>query len=119
LKRSPLRDVAGMMRSFHYATHNAMLRQISLTPRPEEELELLRSWAQQWYTGVSATFLGAYQNTIRDAGLLPQDPEQLKMLLDNFLLERAVYEINYELNNRPAWLNVPLQGVIQLMETEP
>ncbi|MFA5309261.1 MAG: maltose alpha-D-glucosyltransferase [Dehalococcoidales bacterium] len=118
LKRSPLRDVAGMIRSFHYAAHNALLRQVSLAPRPPDELALLQDWTEYWYTVVSAAFLASYLNSIKDAGLVPQDPEQLRILLDDFLLERAVYEIDYELNNRPGWLQVPLQGVIQLMETE-
>jgi len=118
LKRSPLRDVAGMIRSFHYAAHNALLRQMSLAPRPEEDLPLLQKWAQYWYVWVSAAFLTAYLNGIRQANLLPEDPEQLKILLDAYLLERAVYEIGYELNNRPGWLKVPLQGILQLVETD-
>ena len=118
LKRSPLRDVAGMIRSFHYAAHNALLRQVSLAPRPEDELALLQNWAQYWYIWVSATFLTAYLNSIKEANLLPEDSEQLKILLDAFLLEKAIYEIGYELNNRPGWLKVPLQGVLQLMETD-
>jgi len=118
LKRSPLRDVAGMIRSFHYAAHSALLRQVSLAPRPEDELALLQNWAQYWYIWVSATFLTAYLNSIRVLNLLPEDSEQLRILLDAFLLEKAVYEIGYELNNRPSWLKVPLQGVLQLMETD-
>jgi maltose alpha-D-glucosyltransferase / alpha-amylase len=78
----------------------------------------LHNWAQYWYTWVSATFLTAYMNTIKKANLIPEDPEQLRILLDAFLLEKAVYEIGYELNNRPNWLKIPLQGVLQLMETE-
>jgi maltose alpha-D-glucosyltransferase/alpha-amylase len=118
LKRSPLRDVAGLIRSFHYATHNSLLRQVSLAPRPQDELEMLQNWAQYWYLEVSATYLAAYLNHIKAARLLPETDEQLKILLDAFLLERAVYEIGYELNNRPGWLKVPLQGVLQLMEAE-
>jgi len=110
LKRSPLKDVAGMIRSFHYTAHS------TLQQRPESELALLQSWAQYWYSGVSATYLKAYLNNIKKASLLPEDSEQLRILLDAFLLERAVYEIGYELNNRPAWLKVPLQGILQLME---
>jgi maltose alpha-D-glucosyltransferase/alpha-amylase len=117
LKRSPLKDVAGMIRSFNYAAHNALLRQVSLAPRPGDELALLQNWAQYWYLWVSAAFLKTYLNCIREANLLPKDPGQLKILLDAFLLEKAVYEIGYELNNRPTWLKVPLQGVLQLMET--
>jgi maltose alpha-D-glucosyltransferase / alpha-amylase len=116
LKRSPLRDVAGMIRSFHYAAQSALLRQVSLAPRPDDELALLQDWAQYWYMWVSATFLAAYLAGIGKAHLLPEDAGQLKILLDAFLLEKAIYEIGYELNNRPDWLKIPLQGVLQLME---
>jgi maltose alpha-D-glucosyltransferase/alpha-amylase len=51
-------------------------------------------------------------------GLLPDNPDDLKILMDAFLLDKAVYEIGYELNNRPDWVKVPLQGILQLLETE-
>ena len=117
LKCSPLRDVAGMIRSFHYAAHSALLRQVSLAPRPEDELALLQDWAQYWYIWVSASFLTAYLTSVKKANLLSEDSGQLKVLLDAFLLEKAIYEIGYELNNRPGWLKIPLQGVLQLMES--
>ncbi len=116
-KRSPLRDVASMIRSLHYAAHSALLHQVSLAPRPEEEMALLRDWAQYWYIWVAAHFLGSYLQNIKKSGLLPDDPGQVKTLLDAFLLERAVYEVGYELNNRPDWLDIPLRGVLQLMES--
>jgi maltose alpha-D-glucosyltransferase/alpha-amylase len=118
LKRSPLRDVAGMLRSFHYAAHSAVTKQASLLPKPEDSLPLLHHWAQYWYTWVSAEFLNAYLDIMAQTGLLPDDPDQLKVLLDAFLLDKALYEVGYELNNRPDWLRVPLQGILQLMETE-
>jgi maltose alpha-D-glucosyltransferase / alpha-amylase len=108
----PLKDVAGMMRSFDYATHTALLRR-------DNNPELLQHSARHWYTRVSATFLDAYLNSIAAIKLLPGGSGQIKILLDAFLLEKAVYEISYELNNRPDWLKVPLQGVLQLLETNP
>jgi len=116
LKRSPLLDVAGMMRSFHYAAHSALLRQAPLAPRPEDDLPLLQHWAQYWYVWVSVAFLTSYLDVIQQAHLLPEDHEQLKILLDAYILEKAIYEIGYELNNRPDWVKVPLQGILQLME---
>ncbi|MFC1870334.1 maltose alpha-D-glucosyltransferase [Chloroflexota bacterium] len=116
LKRSPLLDVAGMIRSFHYAAHNALLRQIPLMPHPEDDLPVLQHWAQYWYSWVSVVYLSSYLGVVRPAHLLPDDPEQLKVLLDAHILEKAVYEIGYELNNRPDWVGVPLQGVLQVME---
>jgi maltose alpha-D-glucosyltransferase/alpha-amylase len=117
LKRSPLLDVAGMIRSFHYAAHSALIRQVPLAPRPENDLPLLQHWAQYWYVWVSTTFLNSYLDIVRPVGLLPEDPEHLRILLDAYILEKAIYEIGYELNNRPDWVKVPLQGILQLMET--
>ncbi len=114
IKRSPLRDVAGMIRSFHYAAHSALLRQASLALRPED-LPALEHWAQFWYVWVSSSFLMSYLNGVEQTQLLPDDPEQLRILLDAYLLEKAIYEIGYELNNRPDWLKVSLQGILQLM----
>jgi maltose alpha-D-glucosyltransferase/alpha-amylase len=76
----------------------------------------LEHWAQFWYVWVSASFLMSYFSGVEQAQLLPDDPEQLGILLDAYLLEKAIYEIGYELNNRPDWLKVPLQGILQLME---
>ncbi|MFW6102310.1 MAG: putative maltokinase, partial [Chloroflexota bacterium] len=117
IKRSPLRDVAGMIRSFHYAAHSALLYQSSLALKPED-MPALEHWAQFWYVWVSSSFLMSYLNSIEQAQLLPDDPEQLRILLDAYLLEKAVYEIGYELNNRPDWLKVPLQGILQLLKAE-
>ena len=116
LKRSPLRDVAGMIRSFHYAAYSALLRQAPLAPHPEDDLPVLAHWAQYWYIWVSVTFLKSYLSGVRQARLLPEDPEQSRILLHAYFLEKALYEIGYELNNRPDWLEVPLQGILQLIE---
>ncbi len=118
LKRSPLQDVAGMIRSFHYATHSALIHQIALSPRPEDDLPLLQRWLRYWYIWVSVVFLQSYLETIKSPGLLPTDMEQLRILIDAYILDKAVYELGYELNNRPNWLQVPLQGILQLMEAE-
>jgi maltose alpha-D-glucosyltransferase/alpha-amylase len=117
IKRSPLRDIAGMIRSFHYAAHSALLHQASLALKPED-LPALEHWAQFWYVWVSSSFLMSYLNGVEQAQLLPDDPEQLRILLDAYLLEKAVYEIGYELNNRPDWLKVTLQGILQLLKAE-
>jgi len=117
IKRSPLRDVAGMIRSFHYAAHSALLHQSSLALKPED-LPALEHWAQFWYVWASSSFLMSYLNGIEQVQLLPDDPEQLRILLDAYLLEKAVYEIGYELNNRPDWLKVTLQGILQLLKAE-
>jgi maltose alpha-D-glucosyltransferase/alpha-amylase len=116
LKRSPLSDVAGMIRSFHYASHSALIKQIPLAQRPEDDLPLLQHWAQYWYVWVSVSFLKSYLGIVQPVGIIPNDPNHLRILLDAYILEKAIYEIGYELNNRPDWIKVPLQGILQIME---
>jgi maltose alpha-D-glucosyltransferase/alpha-amylase len=115
-KRPPLRDVAGMIRSFHYAAFAPLLGQVA-TIRPED-FPALEPWAQYWYAWVSATFLKAYLGVAKEAPFLPKERAHLQLLLEVFLLEKAVYELGYELNNRPDWVKVPLRGITQLLATE-
>jgi maltose alpha-D-glucosyltransferase/alpha-amylase len=113
IKRSPLRDVAGMLRSFHYVSFAALFGQVPGVR--SEDFSLLEPWAQFWYTWVSVAFLKAYLTAAKEEPFLPRDPTELQVLLDAYLLEKAVYELGYELNNRPEWVKVPLQGVMQLL----
>ena len=117
IKRSPLRDVAGMIRSFHYATHAALRAQTSVISRPED-LPVLKEWAQAWYYWVSATFLKSYLELMADTPILPQNRENMQVLLDAYLLDKAIYEVNYELNNRPDWVGLPLEGILQVLGTD-
>ncbi|MFH1560674.1 MAG: putative maltokinase, partial [Chloroflexota bacterium] len=117
LKRSPLRDVAGMIRSFHYASQAALSSQGPMHIRPED-LPYLDYWAQLWYLWISATFLRSYLAVMSETDLLPTDLEDLSVMLDAYLLDKAVYEVGYELNNRPDWIGVPLRGILRLLEEE-
>ena len=83
--------------------------------RPED-VPHLKGWADLWVYWVSATYVDAYLKTVEPAGIVPRDLEDVGLLLNAILLQRAVYEIDYELNNRPAWLKLPLQGVIQMLD---
>jgi len=114
IKRSPLRDVAGMIRSFHYATHAALRARTSAVPRPED-LPVLKEWAHAWYYWVSATFLKSYLELMADTPILPPSRESMQVLLDAYLLDKAIYEVNYELNNRPDWVGLPLEGILQVL----
>jgi maltose alpha-D-glucosyltransferase/alpha-amylase len=122
LKRSPLRDVAGMVRSFDYAANSALIGHApgrngsSGVIRPED-VAVLEPWSRFWYAWVSAAFLKSYLDVAGPAGLLPASRDELKVLLDAFLLEKAVYEVDYELHHRPDWLCVPVQGIMQLLKT--
>jgi maltose alpha-D-glucosyltransferase/alpha-amylase len=119
-KHSPLRDVAGMLRSFHYAAYASLFEQAGNDKQdgqaggPSVSLE---PWAQAWYRWVSAVFAQHYLGTAGEAIFLPRAQEDLRGLLDIYLLEKAVYELNYELNNRPGWVRIPLQGMTQFAGT--
>jgi maltose alpha-D-glucosyltransferase/alpha-amylase len=113
IKRSPLRDVAGMLRSFHYAAHTALRDQASAALIRQEDMDRARAWAHFWQLWVSAVFLRTYRATADEAPFLPRR-EELEILLDAFLLEKAVYELGYELNNRPDWVSIPLRGIRDL-----
>ena len=114
-KSSPLRDVAGMLRSFGYAALTAIGAATDTRP---EDAKRLAPWAAIWETWVSATFLRAYVAATRGAGLLPPAAE-FEVLLRAFVLEKALYELAYELNNRPAWVHIPLAGVMRLRPRTP
>jgi maltose alpha-D-glucosyltransferase/alpha-amylase len=114
LKRSPISDVAGMLRSFHYAAYTSMSQLLDRGLIAEDNRGKVSIWTAYWYQWVSATFVRAYLNTMGDSQLLPHKREELEILLDAYLLDKAVYEIGYELNNRPAWLRIPFDGILQL-----
>ncbi|HEY2733512.1 MAG TPA: hypothetical protein VGI70_05985, partial [Polyangiales bacterium] len=111
-KRSPLRDVAGMVRSFHYASYTALL---DGGVRDADRM-MAERWAHLWHMWVSAAFLRSYCNTASDAGFLPQDPEQLNMLFDRFVLAKAFRELSNELLEPGERVLVPLHGIAQMLD---
>jgi maltose alpha-D-glucosyltransferase/alpha-amylase len=115
IKRSALRDVAGMLRSFHYAPFAVLFGQSQHPVIRTEDAPAVESGAKFWYRWVSGAFLRAYLAESGNAAHLPQTREELQVLLDAHLLEKALYEIVYELNNRPEWLRIPLRGVLELL----
>jgi maltose alpha-D-glucosyltransferase / alpha-amylase len=113
-KRSPLQDVAGMLRSFHYASDAPLLG--AQAPRPPDEASSLGSWAAYWQGWVSVAFVKAYREVAGRSCFIPTRREELALLLDVYLLEKAIYELGYELNNRPSWVGIPLDGISQLLQ---
>jgi maltose alpha-D-glucosyltransferase/alpha-amylase len=111
LKRSPLRDVAGMLRSFHYASVTALVNGRVRT----EDLPAVEVWAESWYRWVALIFLQTYVAAVGDAPFLPKTADERKVLLDTHLLDKALYELLYELNNRPEWTRIPLRGILKLL----
>jgi maltose alpha-D-glucosyltransferase/alpha-amylase len=111
LKRSPLADVAGMLRSFHYAISSALLQKMATLPGNDA---WLLGWADVWYAYVAGSFLRAYLRTVGESGLVPAEPRDFERLLQAFLIEKAIYEVGYELNNRPDWIEIPIRGILQI-----
>ncbi len=118
LKRSPLSDVAGMLRSFSYAAYTGLMDQEARGLARADELEELDRWARFWAAWASSAFLQAYREEADQAAqrFLPSREDQFRVLLEAHLLEKAVYELGYELNNRPDWIAVPLRGLAQLLD---
>jgi predicted trehalose synthase len=103
LKRSPLRDVAGMLRSFSYAAAGSRILRGTLAP-------------EGWEDRARETFLDGYFEAV-DSGLLPPGEDPTRKMLAIFELEKAVYELRYELNNRPDWVAIPTAGIVRLLES--
>jgi maltose alpha-D-glucosyltransferase/alpha-amylase len=111
-KSTPLRDVAGMIRSFDYAAITAARQIGESRPAAAPRLAALAdSWRQRAVDG----FRAAYRKAMRGCPAYPASKLQAKALIDFFTLEKAVYEVGYELDNRPEWLAIPLNGVLRVM----
>jgi maltose alpha-D-glucosyltransferase/alpha-amylase len=115
-KCSPLRDVAGMLRSFSYA---ALTGLGAATATRHEDVERLAPWADVWETWVTATYLRAYRAATQDAPFLPPRVADFQGLLQLFTLDKALYELGYELNNRPDWVHIPLTGLLRVQSRLP
>jgi len=114
-KRSPLQDVAGMLRSFHYAARSALLsaqERLGISTSLDVKPKLL---AKRWQALATRQFLESYRKAAAGAPFLPADPNEFDGLLRVHLLEKAIYELGYELNNRPDWLAIPLEGIERLL----
>lgn len=109
LKKNPLKDVAGMMRSFHYAAFGKILLNENYR---EKDIEFLEQWADQWQHYVSRFYLSAYLERMGARSELSKEHE---ILIRTYLLEKAIYELGYELNGRPDWVTIPLRGIYYIM----
>ena len=116
MKHAPIMDVAGMLRSFYYAPYAALSRQ-----QPDLLAQgagaRFEPWIRFWHGWVSVVFLKAYLGIAKRASFWPGSQVEFQVLLDAHLLEKAVYEIGYELNNRPDWVRIPVHGVLDILET--
>jgi maltose alpha-D-glucosyltransferase/alpha-amylase len=117
-KLSPLRDVAGMVRSFDYAANAFLVRQDAVTSGRDGETDLGRAVAL-WRVEATRRFLAGYRSAVADCPSLPGDPDAFSRLLDALVTEKALYEICYEAANRPDWLWIPLAGLDRLLAARP
>jgi maltose alpha-D-glucosyltransferase/alpha-amylase len=110
--QSPLKDVAGMLRSFSYAAHAALGSYLARRPQDADTLE---PWSRLWSKCASAAFVASYRAVAAGAAFLPADSPTFARLLDAFLVDKAFYELHYELNHRPTWARIPLLGLLALI----
>jgi maltose alpha-D-glucosyltransferase/alpha-amylase len=117
MKRSPLTDVAGMIRSFDYAVHTALSRQSEFLGIEREEDHALQAlWGRFWYQWICAVFIKEYLQVAEGAPFIPDTHEELFKLLEVYILDKAVYELGYELNNRPNWVHIPVQSILNILK---
>jgi maltose alpha-D-glucosyltransferase/alpha-amylase len=114
-KTSPLKDVAGMLRSFDYAAAAIVDR---LEQRDPTKLEAIRPLAQAWRVAAMRRFIQSYRAQVEGCPVLPENAAEFDRLLELFLIEKALYEIAYEAANRPSWIAIPIRGVLGLMDPE-
>jgi maltose alpha-D-glucosyltransferase/alpha-amylase len=115
-KQSPLRDVAGMLRSFSYAAYAGLKQHMETHPESADRVKSkgLAEWAHAWQRCASSEFLRAYRETIATRPELLPSADDTQKLLDAYVLEKALYELLYEMNNRPAWIHIPIAGILSL-----
>ncbi len=117
LKRPALTDLAGMVRSFHYAAHwSRMERGPSLDSDDDERIT---AWSRFWYHWVAAACIRGYREVTEGAPFLPSDDRGWSILLDALLLAKVAYELRYELGSRPSWVSIPMSGILELTGGEP
>ena len=115
MKQSPLQDVAGMLRSIRYAAFAPLLGAPSGYSISEARTGSMSAWAEAWSGWASKRFLEQYYETSGSAIYLPANAQERARLLQAYILAKAVYELGYELNNRPEWVGIPLEGIVRLL----
>jgi maltose alpha-D-glucosyltransferase/alpha-amylase len=115
IKRSALRDIASMIRSFDYVSYAALFRQVELGILREDRLPQLEPWRAFWHQWVSSAFARAYAQTMRENDLLPHSRPEMMVLLKVHLLEKAIHEVAYELRYRPNWATIPFRAILDLV----
>ncbi|MBD3290351.1 maltose alpha-D-glucosyltransferase [candidate division KSB1 bacterium] len=113
LKYPSIRDVACMMRSFHYAAYNALFQYAAVRPK---DSQILEQWIYPWHFYMSNMYLRGYLESVSDTQIVPQDRSQLNTLLQVISLEKTINELVYELDSRPEWVIIPIKGILHILE---
>ncbi len=115
MKRSLIRDIAVMLESFYYAANVALREEIKNGMIRPENMLAMEQWSTFWYSWVSISFLKSYLQSTKSSSFLPQSEQEIQVLLDTYLLEKVIYELDYELTYRPEWVEIPLARIQQLV----
>ncbi len=113
VKSSPLRDVAGIVRSYAYASATAVRQMVEIQPAAQP---VLQERAEEWRRQVTHAFMTRYREAMAGVRSMPEDAAAAEALIDFFALEKAIYEVSYELAQRPAWITIPLSGVLAMID---
>jgi maltose alpha-D-glucosyltransferase/alpha-amylase len=114
-KHSPLKDVAGMLRSFNYAAYSALLEATEEQPPAIAQLE---PHAREWERLAAQAFVRGYEEAARGCLAYPRNPDHAHRLIELFTLEKALYEVRYELDNRPPWVSIPVKGLLSILSRQ-
>ncbi|MFY0671848.1 MAG: trehalose synthase [Bacteroidia bacterium] len=115
VKQPPIKDVAGLFRSYHYAVYATIFNEdFDISLKQNEQFEA----GEKYYAALCGLFLNTYLETAYDRGLDIGYPKEIDFLLRYHILEKGIYELGYEMNSRPDWLIIPLKGVLQIIKDE-
>jgi maltose alpha-D-glucosyltransferase / alpha-amylase len=114
MKRSPLRDIAGMMQSFHFASEIALSNEINNAEYSPTQIKKMKQGAQHWKYWIGGTFLKAYFEVAQSGTFLPQNTDELKRLMNHYLLEKAIADLGKELNERSNKIELAMLRILEL-----
>jgi maltose alpha-D-glucosyltransferase/alpha-amylase len=113
IKRPAFRDVTSMIRSFHYVSHAVLFGHVPGIIAARKDDPRLERWAQHWYAWISAVFLKGYLDAADGAAFLPATRDEIRILMEAYVLEKSLLEIQFELDHRPDWVRIPVHGILE------
>jgi maltose alpha-D-glucosyltransferase/alpha-amylase len=119
IKRSPLGDVAGLLRSLDYAGRVAVDTAVERGRVGDADRPTVDTWRAAWTHEMQRRLLDAYAETVDESGLVPDDADEMRLLLDVYMVTKSLYEVRYELSNRPDWVAWPLHAVVEMLDGAP